>query len=223
MFRPFILLILTIAACAPAAPAGVRATAPTTSEFDGKYIGNATQSGGWADCPTMTSVYMAITGGQVVIHETFFNGSERTYHGSVNAAGEILALFQTATMDILSGTIHDKGFAGHHLVGKWCDWSLKMAPAPTPTMPFDGVYIGVSRESRSSKAGCSPSGVPGALTIRNSVALGRWQGTVSRQGILSLRSPNGTPGDGQIDRQGIIRGQDASAVGCSSIWVWRKL
>ena len=217
------LMLLTMAACAPTIPAGTEAPATTTA-FDGKYIGTATQSGGWAilGCGTMRSVDMAITGGQVVIHESPLKGGGRTYQGSVNIVGEVLALSQTPTMDTLSGTVHDKVFAGHHLVGKWCDWSLQMAPAPPPTMAFDGDYIGVSRESRSSKTKCAPSGVPGILIIRNSVVLGGWQGTVSPQGILSLRSPNGTPVDGQIDRQGIVRGQDASDVGCSSIWVWRK-
>ena len=72
------------------------------------------------------------------------------------------------------------------------------------------------------KAGCASSDVPGTLIIRNSVALGQWQGTVSPQGVLAVRSPKGAQIQGQINPQGIIRGQDASAVGCSSIWVWRK-
>jgi hypothetical protein len=165
---------------------------------------------------------MTIIGGQVVIHALRSTGNEPTLRGSVNTAGEVLASLQIGSYFFsMSGTIHDKAFTGQRLVNQ-CYWSVQMQIAPPPTMPFDGDYVGVSRESRSSKAMCAPRGDAETLIIRNSMVLGGWQGTVSPQGTLSLRSPRGTPVEAQIDGQGIIRGQDASRVGCSSIWVWRK-
>jgi hypothetical protein len=219
-------VFLTFAACALAIPAAGQAPAPTTTAFDGKYFGTATIAASKAAefCTTLALADMTITGGQVVIYLTDIRGP---FQGSVNTGGEVsTSLYRTiherVTVNSLSGIIHDKVFTGQHLYGRLCAWNVQMTPAPPPTMPFDGDFIGVSRESRSSKAKCAPSDVPGTLIIRNSVALGRWQGTVSPQGILSLRSPYGTPIAGQIDSQGIIRGQDTSDVGCSSIWVWRK-
>jgi hypothetical protein len=87
--------------------------------------------------------------------------------------------------------------------------------APAPTTPFDGDYRGVSREvsdGGSTEHRCIPRaltppaglwitigvvGIPGEL----------WQGTVSPQGIVVIGNRKFSRVDGQIDRQGTIRGQ----------------
>jgi hypothetical protein len=73
---------------------------------------------------------------------------------------------------------------------------------------------------------CAPtSGVPGPLTITNGVIKSTvgpgWEGTVNPQGGLVMRSPRSSRIDGQIDSQGIIRGQ-YSGWACKIIYVWRK-
>jgi hypothetical protein len=103
------------------------------------------------------------------------------------------------------------------------------AQAPPPTTPFDGKYVGVSRES--SKAGsspgakCQPNGVPAALTIRNGLienAGGKgWAGTVNPQGGLTMRSASTPRVDGQIDSQGTLIGQ-YSGPACITTFVWHK-
>jgi len=104
------------------------------------------------------------------------------------------------------------------------------AQAPVPVTAFDGKYAGVSREvSKNPSAhranNCPQSGVPGRLTITNGVArwpAGEgWEGSVSPQGILTMRAPNGGRFEGQIDGQGIIKGQ-IGGWGCTGTFVWRK-
>ncbi len=69
------------------------------------------------------------------------------------------------------------------------------------------------------------NGVPGALTIKNGVVRsgsgGGWEGTVSPQGMLVMRLPNAARFDGQIDSQGIIRGQVGGYI-CMWTYVWQK-
>jgi hypothetical protein len=90
-------------------------------------------------------------------------------------------------------------------------------------MPFDGDYIGVSRESSDSGPECPPKSVPATLVIRNSVvAGGTWQGNVSSQGALVMRNRLTTRTDGQIDGQGTIRAQGRTVAGCTITFVWRK-
>jgi hypothetical protein len=90
-------------------------------------------------------------------------------------------------------------------------------------MPFDGDYIGVSRESSGGGPECPPKDVPATLVIRNSVvAGGTWQGNVNPQGTLVMRNRLTTRTDGQIDGQGIIRAQGSNAAGCTITFVWRK-
>ena len=105
MFRRFIGLM--IAACALATPAAAQAPTPTTTAFDGKYVGTATVGRGRATttCWAINSMNMAITGGQVVIHATRFTGNEPTLRGSVNTAGEVLALRQSDYRRVHFGTI----------------------------------------------------------------------------------------------------------------------
>jgi hypothetical protein len=94
-----------------------------------------------------------------------------------------------------------------------------MAPVPAPTMPFDGDYIGVSRESS-----CLASRVPVALIIRNGVVTGgSWQGNVNPQGAVVMGNRLAPRVDGQIDSQGTLRAQgSSSAGGCTVTFVWRK-
>jgi hypothetical protein len=229
-------LLLTITAYALTTPVPAQAPAPTTTAFDGKYVGSATETGGGRaleTCAIIVSEEMIITRGEVIIHEILTQNGQPIFRGSINAAGEVSAshsfkgtgLTPGTRFEIISGTVHDNVFEGQRRWGYWCYDTLRMqkVAALGPATPFDGDYIGVSRELANGGAGCPPSGVPGGtLIIRNSVAFGQWQGTVSPQGIVSLRTPNGTPVDGQIDGQGMIRVQGTSAAGCTNIWVWRK-
>jgi len=103
------------------------------------------------------------------------------------------------------------------------------AQAPAPTTGFDGIYAGVSREVSKNpsahRTNCPKSGVPGPLTITKGVARWSggegWEGTVSPEGGLMMRAPNGGRFDGQIDGQGTIRGQ-IGGWGCTGTFVWRK-
>jgi hypothetical protein len=104
------------------------------------------------------------------------------------------------------------------------------AQAPAPTTAFDGKYAGVSREvSKNPSArranNCPQSGVPAPLTIANGVARmpggEGWEGTVSPEGVIIMRSPSASRFDGRIDGQGTIRGE-ISGWGCTGTFVWRK-
>jgi hypothetical protein len=215
------------AAVALTLPALAQAPAPPATAFDGRYAGSATVTGGRSGyCSTITSVEMTITGGQVVVHEALFNGGSWTFRGTVNTAGEISTSLPTSwVVHTLSGKIEDKVFIGQHLRGYWCAWTVHMGPLPAPTMPFDGDYIGVSRESSGGSTECPESHVPADLIIRNSVVLGLWKGTVSPQGAVVIRNPTFSRVDAQIDPQGTIRGQFRGQYRgsvCTVSFVWRK-
>ena len=100
-----------------------------------------------------------------------------------------------------------------------CAYQLVWQKVPPPTMPFDGDYVGVSRESS-----CLADGVPVTLIIRNSVVIGgSWQGNVNPQGAVVMGTRLAPRVDGQIDGQGIIRAQGTSSYGeCNVRFVWRK-
>jgi hypothetical protein len=212
-------ILLMIAVCGLAAPAAAQTPAPTTTAFDGMYFG-----------VSRTFEEEAINGGKTWTRYclqygpgtlSIVNGIAKAgkLEGSVSPQG---VLIMRSFWDHFDGRIDSQGTVKGRSTGA-CSYQRVWQKAPAPTMPFDGDYIGVSRGLTNGGAGCSPSGVPGGtLIIRNSVALGQWQGTVSPQGIVSLRTPNGTPVDGQIDRQGMMRVQGTSAAGCTNIWVWRK-
>ena len=95
--RPGIVLVVCAFACASAfEDAKLWAQAPPS--FDGKYAGTATQAVGHrssAGCTAIQRMEMTITGGQVAIHEIDPNGRGPTYKGSVSAAGEVSASFQS--------------------------------------------------------------------------------------------------------------------------------
>jgi hypothetical protein len=118
---------LSIAACILASSVAAQTSAPTLMALDGKYAGTATESRGRLQsdaCETITSVDMTVTGGQVVTHEITFNGHTYTQQGTVNEAGEVSAVNQRAT---LSGTVHDRVFAGRLQAGGGaCAFSIQM-------------------------------------------------------------------------------------------------
>lgn len=122
------------------------------------------------------------------------------------------------TVDSLTGIIRGKVFAGQHVHGHWCYYNVQMeiTAALVPAMPFDGEYSGVSREvldSDGNESRCYPRALtpPAPLTIANGVVgipgVLSWEGTVSPQGSLAIRDREFSRVDGQIDRQGTIRGQ----------------
>jgi hypothetical protein len=96
-----------------------------------------------------------------------------------------------------------------------------MQIAPPPTMPFDGDYIGVSREVAGEGAECRGNSVPATLIVRNSVILGLWQGTVSSQGAIVMRNPYFSRVDAQVNPQGTITGQYKGSA-CTDTFIWRK-
>jgi len=188
-----------IAACAMATPAA--AQTPTTTAFDGTYLGASNTFEGDIDTGRTSAWYCPQFSRSPTL--SIVNGIARTgpYEGSVDAQGVLVMRSFWSHFDGrigTQGTVRGRSTSG-------CSYQFVWQKVPAPTMPFNSDFIGVSRESRRSKAGCAPRGVPGTLIIRSGVALGGWQGNVSPQGILSLRSPNGTPVEGQIDSQGIIR------------------
>jgi hypothetical protein len=217
-------ILFTIAACMVATSAAAQTPAAMTTAFDGKYVGTATLTGVAGACGTITSVDMTIKGGQVVVREIPFNGGPWTFRGTVNAAGEISTYLWTSwegrLVNNLSGKIEDKVFIGRHLHGNRCAWTVHMGPLPAPTMPFDGDYAGVSKESS-----CLANGVPVTLIIRNGVVVmgGSWRGNVNPRGVVVMGNRLAPRVDGQIDKQGVLRAQgNSSDGGCTVTFEWRK-
>jgi hypothetical protein len=160
----------------------------------------------------------------VVVREIPFNGGPWTFRGTVNAAGEISTYLWTSwegrLVNNLSGKIEDKVFIGRHLHGNRCAWTVHMGPLPAPTMPFDGDYAGVSKESS-----CLANGVPVTLIIRNGVVVmgGSWRGNVNPRGVVVMGNRLAPRVDGQIDKQGVLRAQgNSSDGGCTVTFEWRK-
>jgi hypothetical protein len=116
------------------------------------------------------------------------------------------------------GRIDNAGMVRARATGE-CSYQLVWQKLPAPTMPFDGDYVGVSRESS-----CLANGVPVTLIIRNGVVIGgSWRGNVNSQGVVVMGNRLAPRVDGQIDRQGMIRAQGSSSDGgCTVTFVWRK-
>jgi hypothetical protein len=107
--------------------------------------------------------------------------------------------------------------------------------ARAPTAAFDGKYVGVSleplrpaRERAGAKCYLSqapfdtgPGGAPNALSIKDGVISGEWEGAVSPQGHFVARDTTGRRMDGQIQSDGTMRGQIANYT-CSYNFTWRK-
>jgi hypothetical protein len=205
----------TIAACMSAIPAAAQSPTPTTTAFDGTYIGvsNAFEGGlageHWLrTCPQFGPPRML----------TIVNGIARSgkAEGSVGPQGILVMRDFWSHFD---GRIDSQGIVRARATGS-CNYQLVWQKVPPPTMPFDGDYVGVSRESS-----CLANGVPVTLIIRNSVVVtgGRWQGNVNPQGVVVMGNRLAPRVDGQIDGQGIIRAQGSSSDGgCTVTFVWRK-
>jgi hypothetical protein len=101
------------------------------------------------------------------------------------------------------------------------------------TTAFDGTYRGVSRQVEGGPMGggnaaryCQiPNGVPGPLTIVNGVARAGsaenpLEGSVTPQGVLTMRTKNSGKFEGQIDGQGRVVGH--LIFSCSYQYVWQR-
>jgi hypothetical protein len=212
-------ILLTSAAWVLATPVAAQTPTSTTTAFDGTYFGMS-RTFEEATVPShegRTWTHFCLPYGPPATL-TIVNGIARAgkSEGSVSPQG---VLVMRDFWNHFDGRIDSQGIVRGRSTGP-CAYQLVWQKAAAPTLPFDGDYIGVSRES--SGIGCPPSAVPGTVIIRDGVALRQWQGTVSPQGILSLRTLYGTQVDGRIDSQGNMRGQGTSASGCTNIWVWRK-
>ena len=96
---------------------------------------------------------------------TIVNGIARSgeLEGSVNQQGFVLMRNFRGRFD---GRIDSQGTVRGRVTGG-CSYQLVWQKVPAPTMPFDGDYVGVSRESS-----CVPCRVPVTLIIRNGVVAG---------------------------------------------------
>jgi hypothetical protein len=213
--------LLTMATCALAMPALAQAP-PTTTAFDGTYVGvsrtfeeDSTPFGAGS---TWTH-YCPQPGGPPA-PLTIVNGTAKAgkLEGSVSQQGVLVMRDFWSRFD---GQIDSQGTVrGRTTSG--CSYLLMWQKVPPPTMPFDGDYVGVSRESTGGSPQCPSNGVPSTLIIRNSAVLGDfWQGSVSQQGNLVIQTPRGMQVRGQIDNQGVIRVQGGNSA-CTVILVWRK-
>jgi hypothetical protein len=100
------------------------------------------------------------------------------------------------------------------------------------TTTFDGTYQGVSTTANGGGSACVPSTpVPRPLTIRNGVAqfdagmkgTTVFQGTVSPQGVLTMRDTLADLLDGKIDPSGRATGSvNIGDQNCVLTAVWQK-
>jgi hypothetical protein len=193
---------------------------PTTAAFDRTYLG-----------VSRTFEEEGIQGGRTWAHFclplgppgplTIVNGMAQAgkLEGSVGPQGVLVMRDFWSHFD---GRIDGQGAVRGRATGTGtgCSYLLVWQKAPAPTMPFDGDYVGVSRESS-----CLANGVPVTLIIRNGVVVhgGSWQGNVNPQGVVVMGNRLAPRVDGQIDRQGMIRAQGSSSDGgCTVTFVWRK-
>jgi hypothetical protein len=200
-------------------PVAAQAPGPTTTAFDGTYFGvsrtfeEEAVNGGktWTRyCPQYDPGILTIVNGIAKAGEL---------EGSVSPQGVLIM----RSWDHFDGRIDSQGTVRGRSTGV-CSYQWVWQKAPASTMPFDGDYIGVSKETSKTASAperCPPNGAPATLIIRNSVVLGYWQGTVSPQGALTMQNRS-LRFDGQIDRQGTITGQAANAAGCVRTYVWQK-
>ncbi|MBV9480213.1 MAG: hypothetical protein JO249_05600 [Acidobacteria bacterium] len=112
--------------------------------------------------------------------------------------------------------------------------AIPIAAKPqTPMRAFDGSYAGVSREieeggmvgHNTARCQIQAAGIA-PLTIVNGVARTPWgpgntfEGTVSPQGVIRMRTPRGQQLDAQIDPQGRVSGRLTGE--CAYRFVWQK-
>ena len=212
-------ILLTITAGMLATAVAAQAPAPsTTTAFDGRYAGVSRtfeeDSTPFRPGATWTR-YCPQPGPPAML--TIVNGTAKAgkLEGSVSPQGVLVMRDFWSRFD---GQIDSQGTVrGRTTSG--CSYLLVWQKVPPPTMPFDGDYVGVSRESS-----CLENGVPATLLIRNGVVTGgSWQGNVNAQGAVVMGNRLAPRVDGQIDSQGIVRGQGSSSTGgCTVTFVWRK-
>ena len=161
-------ILLTIIASAAALPADAQAPAPTTTAFDGTYFGVSRtfeeDSTPFRAGATWTRYCPQPSGPPTAL--TIVNGTAKAgkLEGSVSAQGVLV--MRDSWSDHFEGRIDSQGTVrGRTTSG--CSYLLTWQKVPPPTMPFDGDYAGVSRESS-----CLANGVPGTLIIRNGVVIG---------------------------------------------------
>ena len=211
-------ILLTIAVCIFAAPAVAQAPTPTTTAFDGTYLGVSNTFEGDIDTGRTSAWYCPQFSRPPTL--SIVNGIARTgpYEGSVDAQG---VLVMRSFWSHFDGRIDSQGTVrGRSTSG--CSYQFVWQNVPPPTTPFDGDYVGVSLESTGWSPQCPSNGVPSTLTIRNRAVPGNfWQGSVSQEGNLVIQTPRGMPVRGQIDNQGVIRVQGGNSA-CTVILVWRK-
>jgi hypothetical protein len=215
------IVLWTIAACMLTTPVAAQPAAPTTTAFDGSYAGVSRTVEGNTD-RSLTGGYSRQCGqsGRAA-PLTIVNGVARTAwagtaEGSVNPQGVLV--MRAPNGDKFDGQIDGHGAVTGRFTGN-CAFQMVWQKPPPPTMPFDGDYVGVSRE-----ASCLANGVPVTLIIRNGVVTGgSWQGNVNPQGAVVMGNRLAPRVDGQIDSQGIVRAQGSSSDGgCTVTFLWRK-
>jgi hypothetical protein len=213
-------ILLTVAALTLAMPAGAQTPAPANTAFDGTYLGvsvtfeeSVIDGRKWIrSCPQFGRPKTL----------TIVNGIARedTAEGSVGPQGLLVMRDFWSHFD---GRIDSQGIVRARATGG-CNYQLVWQKVSPSTMPFDGDYIGVSRESSGGwSAECPPNGLPVTLFIRNGVVTGgSWQGSVNPRGAFVMGNRLSPRVDGQADNQGVMRGQGSNAAGCVITFVWRK-
>jgi hypothetical protein len=214
-------IFLLIEAFALATPVAAQAPAPTTTAFDGTHLGMSVNMEGYDQVLTDATWTRACHEDRPPPPLTIVNGLARTSWGAaegpVSPQG-VLAM-RTTRGDHIDGRIDGQGSVWARFTSG-CSYQLVWQKVPAPTMPFDGDYVGVSRESS-----CLANRVPVTLIIRNGVVVhgGSWQGNVNPQGVVVMGNRLAPRVDGQIDSQGTIRAQGSSSDGgCTVTFVWRK-
>jgi hypothetical protein len=217
MFCRFILLM--IAACALAMPAAAQAPAPTTTAFDGRYLGVSN-----------TFEEELIQGGRTWARWCRQFGPPPTLTIFLVIAASGVAMPVAAQAPAPTTTAFDGKYVcsatparGHLLCGAIISEEMTITLPRADDAVGRRLHGGIEETSKTASGPekCPPSGVAATLMIRNSIVLGYWQGAVSPQGVLTM--PNGSMRfNGQIDSQGTVRGKAANDAGCVRAYVWRK-
>jgi len=217
-----------IAALALATPVAAQAPAPTTTAFDGTYVGVSRESAFYAQD---LSRGCRASGAPSAL--TITNGAARTrdgpWEGSVSPQGWLVMRKPDASR--LDGHIDRQGIIRGETSSSQCLYTLIWEKMPAPTTAFDGTYAGISRTSQpivGPTGGCVPDGPPPPLTTVNGIARTLWgrpavaEGSVGKQGVLVMQAPSGYRFDGQIDGKGTITGRFTLSGACSYQMVYQK-
>jgi hypothetical protein len=100
------------------------------TSIDGTYVGTAapTAGRGGGSCNTSMRLEMTVSAGHVVILETDYGRAPFKIMGSVNAVGEVSALYQLRNDNsylTISGTIRNNTFTGSRVHGA-CNANVEM-------------------------------------------------------------------------------------------------